>query len=121
MRMPRRTFLSRLATVAGATLATTVVAAVWAQQPPAPKLTLTGHGDAVLGVALNNDGKFLASASADKSVKIWDLAQGKEAKALAHPDQVIKVVYSPNGALLATVSADRTLRIWNPADGKDAG
>uniref|UniRef100_UPI00403F6085 nSTAND1 domain-containing NTPase n=1 Tax=Nostoc sp. 106C TaxID=1932667 RepID=UPI00403F6085 len=44
--------------------------------------TLEGHSSAVNSVAFSNDGQKLASGSADKTIKIWDIATGKAIKTL---------------------------------------
>jgi hypothetical protein len=46
-------------------------------QEPKLRATLT-HGDAVLAVAFRPDGKTLASSSSDQTIKLWDVATGKE-------------------------------------------
>jgi hypothetical protein len=77
---------------------------------------LTGHTDAVLGVAFSPDGKLLATASADRTARLWEVASGKPhgRPLTGHSDTVAGVAFSPNGKLLATTSWDHTARLWNP-------
>ena len=87
---------------------------------PVPvKLTLHGHSGAVYSVAYDNDGKRLVTASADKTVRIWDAATGRQLMVLrGHTGAVYRAVFSPDGQLVATASADKTVRIWEAATGK---
>jgi len=61
----------------------------------------------------------LITAGADKKVKVWDAATGKELAAIdAHEGAVLAIALSPNGKVLATGGADKKVKLWNPADGK---
>ena len=80
---------------------------------PRMRLALSGHRELVVSVAWSPDGKSLATASADRTAKVWDVATGRELLTLAgHTDFVRSVAWSPDGRRLATVSADRTARVW---------
>jgi WD40 repeat protein len=59
------------------------------------------------------DGKSLASASDDKTVRIWDASTGQCRSTLRHSDAVCGVCFSPDGSKLASCSHDTTLKIWN--------
>src|SRR5207244_4291807 len=76
-----------------------------------------GHTDAVYAVAFSPDGKLLATASFDHTLKLWDVASGKELKTYGgtggHTKQVIAVAFNQDGSLLASGSTDNTLKVWD--------
>jgi uncharacterized protein with WD repeat len=77
--------------------------------------SLRGHT-----VAYSPDGRRLACASTDHSVKIWEAANGREWITLSgHKDEVNRVVYSPDGRHLASASADGNVKIWDAVTGKE--
>ncbi|MEH1814791.1 MAG: ribosome assembly protein 4 [Nostoc sp.] len=81
--------------------------------------TLEGHNSGVTSVAYTPNGQHLASASNDKTIKIWDVSNGKLLKTLTgHSDPVNSVTYSPNGQHLASASNDKTIKIWDVSSGK---
>ena len=80
--------------------------------------TLEGHSDYVNAVTFSLDGKTLASASSDHTIRLWDAATGAHQKTLeGHSNYVNAVTFSPDGKTLASASSDRTIRLWDAATG----
>ncbi|MEU9142830.1 trypsin-like peptidase domain-containing protein [Streptomyces sp. NPDC048349] len=79
---------------------------------------LAGHAHTVWSVAFSPDGHLLASSSADRTVRLWNVATGApHATLTGHTDGVTSVAFSPDGHTLATSSSDKTVRLWDVADG----
>ncbi|GAA0432361.1 hypothetical protein GCM10010357_62440 [Streptomyces luteireticuli] len=75
---------------------------------------LTGHTGRVTSVAFSPDGKILATASSDNTVRLWSTAEGTLRNTLtSHKDTVSSVAFSPDGKTLATGSDDKTVRLWD--------
>ncbi|ARV61578.1 serine/threonine protein kinase [Nostocales cyanobacterium HT-58-2] len=85
-----------------------------------PPYTLKGHSSDVNSVAFSPNGKLLASGSDDDTIKLWDLANKQEIRALKeHSGWVWAVAFSPDGKTLASASADKTIKLWNVQTGKE--
>jgi WD40 repeat protein len=88
-------------------------------------LTLKGHTGGVEGVCFSPDGTRLASASYDRTVKIWDSTSGQELLTLkGQPGEVLGVCFSPYGTRLASASNEGgnkpgEVKVWDSASGRE--
>lgn len=74
---------------------------------------LSRHNSVVAGVSFSPDGKTIASASWDNTVKLWS-HEGRELRTLkGHTAGVSGVHFSPDGRTLASASWDGTVKLWN--------
>lgn len=82
-------------------------------------VVIKGHSAGVTSLAFSHDGKRLASASHDKTIKVWDLTTGKEMLALkGHANAIFSVAFSPDGKRLASGSQDQTVKLWDAGTGQ---
>jgi WD40 repeat protein len=95
-----------------------------------PTFDLVGHKDTVNSVVFSPDSRFLASASSDNTVRLWEVTTGKavgEIKDVAVLDaddgggskkqtaMVYEVAFSPDGKLLAMNGSNATIKVWDAA------
>ncbi len=79
-----------------------------------------GHSSEVNSIAFSPDGKYLASSSKDKTIKLWRAESQKEVTTLqGHSESVLSVAFSPEGKYLASGSRDKTVKLWSVESQKE--
>src|SRR5262245_12045566 len=93
--------------------------ALWVAGEQRPARVLTGHSAPVVSLSVAPEGKILASASWDRTVRLWPLddAPDNEPRVLAgHTQNVNGVAFTADGHAVVSVGYDATLRIWRLAE-----
>jgi hypothetical protein len=77
------------------------------------------HSDAVLSLDFSPDGKYLASSSADRFVRVLDLDSGRIVKAFeGHTSYVLAVAWKRDSRMLASAGADNVIKVWDFVTGE---
>ncbi|OYQ64428.1 hypothetical protein B9G53_12040 [Pseudanabaena sp. SR411] len=84
-----------------------------------PSQVLRGHSDRVLSIAFSPNDQILASAGADRTIKLWNPHTGKVLKTLlGHKSWIWGIAFSPNGQFLTSGSYDHTVKVWDIESGE---
>jgi cytochrome c len=87
--------------------------ALWRAGGAKPSSVLNGHTGPIVALAISPDGKQLASASWDRTVRLWPLDGGEPAVFKGHQDNANGVAFAPDGRTLVSVGYDATVRLWS--------
>ena len=94
--------------------------AIWTPGKPKPDRVLDGHTAPIVGLAVSPDGKWLASASWDHTVRLWPLDGGEPRVLKGNEQNVNGVAFTPDGKRLVSAGYDTSIRIWSLAGRGDA-
>jgi WD40 repeat protein len=73
-----------------------------------------GHTREVYGLAFSPDGQWLGSASADTTIRLWNVESGEPVSVIpGHSSWYRDVSFHPTNALLASAGDDHTVRLWS--------
>jgi len=87
-----------------------------------PTRKVQGHLGSVYDMRFSPDGTVLATASADRTVRLWDGKSGRPIRALVDSDDLLySVAFSPDSRLIAAGGGDGITRLWEVNTGKLLG
>jgi WD40 repeat protein len=86
----------------------------------ARRAVFRGHEGWIDSVAVSPDGRQIASGAEDRTVRVWDAADGTELRCLfGHGERVSGLAFSSDGRLIASGSLDQTIRVWDVVTGAE--
>jgi WD40 repeat protein len=81
---------------------------------PPGTVVLKGHAATVYAIAFSPDGKYVVTGSFDKTIKLWEVATGKEIKTYdGHKNLVLSLAFHPTGHAIASGSSDNSVKLWD--------
>ena len=90
---------------------------VWDIQAGTIRRTFTGHEQDIYSLDFSRNGKNIASGSGDRTVRVWNMDNGREELNLSIDDGVTTVAMSPDGQYVAAGSLDKSVRVWEVRTG----
>jgi serine/threonine protein kinase/dipeptidyl aminopeptidase/acylaminoacyl peptidase len=117
---PDSQFLAALIDVSSPATGERSVAAVWqvSARDSAHKLYLENHRGALRALAYSPDGKLLATAGGDNTIRLWQTKDGAEYRILPHRGWVQALQFSPDGLFLVSADNDH-MRVWEVGSGTE--
>ena len=94
---------------------------IWNVSRRLARLVVRAHDYAITSLAFDSGGRRVITASADKSIKVWDSESGGPPllTLAGHTDQVTSVDVSPSGRQISSTSKDKTARVWSATTGDE--
>ena len=86
--------------------------ALWTPGKQDPDRVLEGHQGPIVALAISPDGATLASASWDRTIRLWPLAGGAPQVLEGHQQSVNGVAFTPDGTAIVSAGYDATVHIW---------
>jgi guanine nucleotide-binding protein subunit beta-2-like 1 protein len=79
-----------------------------------PVRALRGHNHFVTDIVMSSDGQFALTGSWDKTLRLWDLNEGKSTRQfISHTKDVLSVAFSADNRQIVSGSRDKTIKLWN--------
>ncbi len=96
-----------------------IVALERVQSAPIKNIPFTDHTHAVQTLSWSPDGRYIASAGHDTTVRVWEAATGQTIYVYhGHAEEIWSVMWSPDGRSLASAGADEIVHVWEPTTGR---
>lgn len=97
---------------------------VWNVESGDTRSTFNGHSGPITAIDMSGGEEWVASASGDGTLKIWDAGSGNEVRSIAAPAEqgwFSSLTFSPDGAVLVTGTLSGEVEFWNAATGERIG